>query len=141
MSKISLVKLGENERNGKKRAILRSSLSKKDLLVLKNSYISAKKNLWNLDTTEKDVAALADYILFMSCTSWKGLLIPSLIPLCFAIDHFYKSKDFFSTVSVFCLLYFIILFCTLKVKGEIYKIRMMTVFKLILIRLRLLYIK
>lgn len=122
----------------KKRAILRSGLSIKDLLGLKNSYISAKKKPMDLNTTEKDVAALTNYILFMSCTSWKGLLIPSLISLCFAVDHFYKSKSLFSTVLVFCLLSFIVLLCTLKVKSEIYKIRVMTVFKLMIIRLRLL---
>lgn len=79
----------------KKRAILRSGLSIKDLWGLKKSYISARKKPMDLDTTEKDIAAFADYILFMSYISWKGLLIPSLIPLCFAVDHFYKSKDFF----------------------------------------------
>ncbi|OSN05915.1 hypothetical protein [Lonsdalea iberica] len=124
-----------------KRAILRSGLSIKDLWGLKNSYISARKKPMYLDTTEKDIAAFADYILFMSYTSWKGLFIPSLIPLCFSVDHFYKYKDFLSTTLVFFLLYFIILFSTLKVKSEIYKIKTITVFKLMLIRLRLLAIK
>ncbi|MFP1935281.1 hypothetical protein ACLED3_07680 [Lonsdalea quercina] len=119
--------------------MLRSGLSIKDLLDPKNSYINAKKSM-DLDTTEKDVAALADYILFMSCTSWKGLLIPSLIPLCFAVDHFYKPKDFFYRIG-FMFIFFIVLFCTLKFKSEIHKRRMMTVIKLMKIRLRLLAVK
>lgn len=59
----------------RKRLIRKSGLSQKDFLALRRYYISCKKEVYGSDVKLKDIESFAEYIIYMSKLSWRGILL------------------------------------------------------------------
>ncbi|WJM79876.1 hypothetical protein [Pectobacterium brasiliense] len=120
----------------KRALILKSGLSVRELLRLKNNYVDTKSKVYSKETKIKDIEPFSDYILFVSRLSWRGMLIPFLLPLCFAIYDYYEYRIIINSVKFFMLIYGIMLLCVFKSKGDYFKVKMITIAKLMYLRVR-----
>ncbi|MEQ9860655.1 hypothetical protein OI450_03700 [Pectobacterium cacticida] len=83
----------------KRTLILKSGLSVRELLRLKNKYIETKNKVYSKEKKIKDIEPFSDYILFVSRLSWRGMLIPFLLPLCFAIYDYYEYRIIINSIN------------------------------------------
>ncbi|APS31213.1 hypothetical protein H4F38_04845 [Pectobacterium brasiliense] len=120
----------------KRALILKSGLSVRELLRLKNNYVDTKSKVYSKETKIKDIEPFSDYILFVSRLSWRGMLIPFLLPLCFAIYDYYEYRIIINSIKFFMLIYGIMLLCVFKSKGDYFKVKMITIAKLMYLRIR-----
>ncbi|MFP9462659.1 hypothetical protein AB6D30_20580 [Pectobacterium brasiliense] len=120
----------------KRALILKSGLSVRELLRLKNNYVDTKSKVYSKETKIKDIEPFSDYILFVSRLSWRGMLIPFLLPLCFAIYDYYEYRIIINSIKFFMLIYGIMLLCVFKSKGDYFKVKMITIAKLMYLRAR-----
>ncbi|MEQ9846874.1 hypothetical protein [Pectobacterium brasiliense] len=120
----------------KRALILKSGLSVRELLRLKNNYVDTKSKVYSKETKIKDIEPFSDYILFVSRLSWRGMLIPFLLPLCFAIYDYYEYRIIINSIKFFMLIYGIMLLCVFKSKGDYFKVKMITIVKLMYLRVR-----
>ncbi|MBA0217802.1 hypothetical protein H4F33_17335 [Pectobacterium brasiliense] len=120
----------------KRALILKSGLSVRELLRLKNNYVDTKSKVYSKETKIKDIEPFSDYILFVSRLSWRGMLIPFLLPLCFAIYDYYEYRIIINSIKFFMLIYGIMLLCVFKSKGDYFKVKMITIAKLMYLRVR-----
>ncbi|MBN3134174.1 hypothetical protein H4F52_20930 [Pectobacterium brasiliense] len=120
----------------KRALILKSGLSVRELLRLKNNYVDTKSKVYSKEIKIKDIEPFSDYILFVSRLSWRGMLIPFLLPLCFAIYDYYEYRIIINSIKFFMLIYGIMLLCVFKSKGDYFKVKMITIVKLMYLRVR-----
>ncbi|MFP9228742.1 hypothetical protein [Pectobacterium cacticida] len=120
----------------KRALILKSGLTVRELLRLKNNYVNTKNKVYSKETKIKDIEPFSDYILFVSCLSWRGMLIPFLLPLCFAIYDYYEYRIMMNSIKFFILIYGVMLLCVFKSKEDYFKVKMITIAKLMYLRIR-----
>lgn len=119
----------------KRTLILKSGLTVRELLRLKNNYVDTKNKVYSKEIKIKDIEPFSDYILFVSRLSWRGMLIPFLLPLCFAIYDYYEYRIIINSIKFFILIYGVMLLCVFKSKGDYFKVKMITIAKLMYLRI------
>lgn len=118
----------------KRALVLKSGLIVRELLRLKNNYVYVKSDDFKFNTPTKKAESFADYIFITARLCWEAMYLPFFMSLFFSVYDFYKSGNVVASITVFFILFSIISFCVLKVEGNHYKIRIITVVKLIRFR-------
>ncbi|MBA0209294.1 hypothetical protein [Pectobacterium brasiliense] len=118
----------------KRALILKSGLTVRELLRLKNNYVYVKSDDFKFNTLTKKAESFADYIFIVARLCWEAMYLPFFMSLFFSVYDFYKNGNVAASLTVFFILFSIIIFCVLKVEGNYYSIRMVTVVKLIRFR-------
>ncbi|ASY78475.1 hypothetical protein BJK05_00045 [Pectobacterium polaris] len=119
----------------KRALVLKSGLTVRELLRLKNNYVYVKSDDFKFNTPTKKAESFVDYVFIVTFLCWKAMYLPVFMSLFFSIYDFYKNGNVVASITVFFILFSIIIFCVLKVEGNYYSIRMITVVKLIKFRL------
>ncbi|MEQ9871730.1 hypothetical protein ABRP70_06615 [Pectobacterium odoriferum] len=119
----------------KRTLILKSGLTVRELLRLKNNYVYVKSDDFKFNTPTKKAESFADYVFIVTRLCWKAMYLPVFMSLFFSIYDFYKNGNVVASTTVFFVIFSIIVFCVLKVEGNFYNIRITTVVKLIKFRL------
>ncbi|ASN84440.1 hypothetical protein [Pectobacterium versatile] len=114
--------------------ILKSGLSARELLRLKNNYLDTKRRAYGKEIKIKDIESFSDYIYFIAYLCWNEMLMLFLMSLGFAIYDYYSHGVAINSMKVFLLIYGIVLVSFMKAKSENYKITMIMMIKLIPIR-------
>ncbi|AIU89485.1 hypothetical protein BV918_20695 [Pectobacterium odoriferum] len=119
----------------KRALLLKSGLTVRELLRLKNNYVYVKCDGFKFNTPAKKAESFTDYVFIVTRLCWKAMYLPVFMSLFFSIYDFYKNGNVVASITVFFILFSVILFCVLKVEGNFYNIRITTVVKLIKFRL------
>ncbi|KFX06056.1 hypothetical protein KP22_09380 [Pectobacterium betavasculorum] len=119
----------------KRTLILKSGLTVRELLRLKNNYVYVKSDDFKFNTPTKKAESFADYVFIVTRLCWEAMYLPVFMSLFFSIYAYYDSGNVIAFVKTFFIIYSISIFCVLKVEGNYYSIRMITVVKLIKFRL------
>nr|OYN56579.1 hypothetical protein B7L52_04605 [Pectobacterium carotovorum] len=118
----------------KRALILKSGLTVRELLRLKNNYVYVKSDDFKFNTPTKKAESFADYVFIVTRLCWEAMYLPVFMSLFFSIYDFYKNGNVVASITVFIALFSIILFCVLKVESNYYNIRLITIIKLIKFR-------
>ncbi|MBE5202947.1 hypothetical protein IG612_10070 [Pectobacterium sp. FL60-S17] len=118
----------------KRALILKSGLTVRELLRLKNNYVYVKSDDFKFNTPAKKAESFVDYVFIVTRLCWKAMYLPVFMSLFFSIYDFYKNGNVVASITVFIVLFSIILFCVLKVESNYYNIRLITIIKLIKFR-------
>lgn len=113
--------------------ILKSGLTVRELLRLKNNYVYVKSDDFKFNTSTKKAESFADYIFIVARLCWEAMYLPAFISLFFSIYAYYYGGNMTASIKVFSIIFPMAIF--LKVKSDYYNIRMVTVLKLIRFRL------
>ncbi|WP_323662240.1 hypothetical protein [Pectobacterium versatile] len=119
----------------KRALLLKSGLTVRELFRLKNNYVYVKSDNFKFNTPTKKAESFTDYVFIVTRLCWKAIYLPVFIGLLFSIYDFYKNGDVVASITVFFIFFSIIVFCVLKVESNFYNIRIITVVKLIRLRL------
>ncbi|MBQ4767802.1 hypothetical protein F9U42_11735 [Pectobacterium versatile] len=119
----------------KRALLLKSGLTVRELFRLKNNYVYVKSDNFKFNTPTKKAESFTDYVFIVTRLCWKAIYLPVFIGLLFSIYDFYKNGDVVASITVFFILFSTIVFCVLKVESNFYNIRIITVVKLIRLRL------
>ncbi|MFJ5470198.1 hypothetical protein [Pectobacterium carotovorum] len=114
--------------------ILKSGLSFRELLRLKNNYVDTKNRAYGKNIKIKDIESFSDYIYFIAYLCWNEMLMLFLISLGFAIYGYYEHGVAINSIKIFLLIYGIAFVSFMKAKSENYKITMIMMIKLIPLR-------
>ena len=114
--------------------ILKSGLSVRELLRLKNNYVDTKNRAYGKNIKIKDIESFSDYIYFIAYLCWNQMLIFFLMSLGFAIYGYYEYGVVINSIKIFLLIYGIAFISFMKAKSENYKITMIMMIKLIPLR-------
>ncbi|MBN3142362.1 hypothetical protein H4F51_20935 [Pectobacterium brasiliense] len=118
----------------KRTLLLKSGLTVRELLRLKNNYVYVKSDDFKFNTPAKKAESFVDYVFIVTRLCWKAMYLPVFMSLFFSIYDFYKNGNVVASITVFLFLFSIILFCVLKVESNYYNIRLITIVKLIKFR-------
>ncbi len=119
----------------KRALLLKSGLTVRELLRLKNNYVYVKSDDFKFNTPTKKAESFTDYVFIVTRLCWKAMYLPVFMSLFFSIYDFYNNGNVVASTTVFFIIFSIIVFCVLKVEGNFYNIRITTVVKLIKFRL------
>ncbi|WP_323639222.1 hypothetical protein [Pectobacterium polonicum] len=119
----------------KRALILKSGLSVRELLRLKNNYVDTKNRAYGENIKIKDIESFSDYIYFIAYLCWNEMLMLFLMSLGFAIYGYYEHGVAINSIKIFLLIYGIAFISFMKAKSENYKITMIMMIKLIPLRL------
>ncbi|ACZ78247.1 hypothetical protein Dd586_3415 [Dickeya parazeae Ech586] len=125
----------------KRQLILKSGLSLREIISLRKKYLEFKGKAYRKEEKIKDIESFSDYIAFVSRLCWKGMYMITFFSLSFAIYDYYIYEEIVSAMKVFLLLYAIMLVCVLKNNGDYFHIKIGTTFKLIILRVMLVFNK
>ncbi|MEQ6967313.1 hypothetical protein [Pectobacterium polaris] len=114
--------------------ILKSGLSARELLLLKNNYVDTKKRAYGKEIKIKDIEPFYDYVYFIAYLCWNKMLMFFLMSLGFAIYGYYEYGVVINSIKIFLLIYVISVISFMKAKSENYKITMIMMIKLIPLR-------
>ncbi|WP_211046885.1 hypothetical protein, partial [Pectobacterium versatile] len=115
--------------------LLKSGLTVRELLRLKNNYVYVKSDGFKFNTPTKKTESFTDYVFIVTRLCWKAMYLPVFMSLFFSIYDFYKNGNVVASITVFFILFSIIFLCVLKVESNFYNIRIITIVKLIRLRL------
>ncbi|ASY78476.1 hypothetical protein BJK05_00050 [Pectobacterium polaris] len=115
--------------------ILKSGLSARELLLLKNNYVDTKKRAYGKEIKIKDIEPFYDYVYFIAYLCWNKMLMFFLMSLGFAIYGYYEYGVVINSIKIFLLIYVISVISFMKAKSENYKITMIMMIKLIPLRI------
>ncbi|MBA5238260.1 hypothetical protein H2Y54_17185 [Pectobacterium aroidearum] len=118
----------------KRTLLLKSGLTIRELLRLKNNYVYVKSDDFKFNTPAKKAESFVDYVFIVTHLCWKAMYLPVFMSLFFSIYDFYKNGNVVASITVFIVLFSIILFCVLKAESNYYNIRLITIIKLIKFR-------
>lgn len=118
----------------KRLLILKSGLSVRELLRLKNNYVDTKNRAYGKNIKIKDIESFSDYIYFIAYLCWNQMLMFFLMSLGFAIYGYYEHGIVINSIKIFLLIYGIAFISFMKAKSENYKITMIMMIKLIPLR-------
>ncbi|GKW23222.1 hypothetical protein R0L47_01070 [Pectobacterium polonicum] len=118
----------------KRALILKSGLSVRELLRLKNNYVDTKNRAYGKNIKIKDIESFSDYIYFIAYLCWNEMLMLFLMSLGFAIYGYYEHGVAINSIKIFLLIYGIAFVSFMKAKSENYKITMIMMIKLIPLR-------
>ncbi|TAI98824.1 hypothetical protein EG335_07165 [Pectobacterium versatile] len=119
----------------KRALLLKSGLTVRELLRLKNNYVYVKSDGFKFNTPTKKAESFTDYVFIVTRLCWKTMYLPVFMSLFFSIYDFYKNGNVVASITVFFILFSIIFLCVLKVESNFYNIRIITIVKLIKFRL------
>ncbi|KHT23557.1 hypothetical protein [Pectobacterium carotovorum] len=119
----------------KRALLLKSGLTVRELLRLKNNYVYIKSDDFKFNSPAKKAESFTDYVFIVTRLCWKAMYLPVFMSLFFSIYDFYKNWNVVASITVFFILFSIIAFCVLKVESNFYHIRIITLVKLIKFRL------
>ncbi|TKY84147.1 hypothetical protein EDI29_00635 [Pectobacterium polonicum] len=119
----------------KRALLLKSGLTVRELLRLKNNYVYVTNDNFKFNTPTKKAESFTDYVFIVTRLCWKSMYLPVFMSLFFSIYDFYKNGNVVASITVFLILFSVIVFCVLKVESDFYNIRIITVVKLIKFRM------
>ncbi|GKW23221.1 hypothetical protein PEC311524_08150 [Pectobacterium carotovorum subsp. carotovorum] len=119
----------------KRALLLKSGLTVRELLRLKNNYVYVTNDNFKFNTPTKKAESFTDYVFIVTRLCWKSMYLPVFMSLFFSICDFYKNGNVVASITVFLILFSVIVFCVLKVESDFYNIRIITVVKLIKFRM------
>ncbi len=119
----------------KRALLLKSGLTVRELLRLKNNYVYVTNDSFKFNTPTKKAESFTDYVFIVTRLCWKSMYLPVFMSLFFSIYDFYKNGNVVASITVFLILFSVIVFCVLKVESDFYNIRIITVVKLIKFRM------
>ncbi|WP_175413638.1 hypothetical protein [Brenneria rubrifaciens] len=119
----------------KRTLILKSGLTVRELLRLKNNYVYVKSDDFKFNTPMKKAESFVGYIFIVARLCWEAMYLPVFMSFFFAIYAYYDSDNVIAFVKTFFIIYSISIFCVLKVEANHYNIHMITVLKLIKFKL------
>ncbi|MBQ4789679.1 hypothetical protein F9U39_09580 [Pectobacterium versatile] len=119
----------------KRALLLKSGLTVRELLRLKNNYVYVKSDGFKFNTPTKKTESFTDYVFIVTRLCWKAMYLPVFMSLFFSIYDFYKNGNVVASITVFFILFSMIFLCVLKVESNFYNIRIITIVKLIRLRL------
>ncbi|WP_248465820.1 hypothetical protein [Pectobacterium versatile] len=119
----------------KRALLLKSGLTVRELLRLKNNYVYVKSNDFKFNTPTKKAESFADYVFIVTRLCWEAMYLPVFMSLFFSIYAYYDSGNVIAFVKTFFIIYSISIFCVLKVEANHYNINIITVLKLIKFKL------
>ncbi|MEQ9846873.1 hypothetical protein [Pectobacterium brasiliense] len=115
----------------KRTLILKSRLTVRELLRLKNNYAYVKSDDFKFNTPTKKAESFADYVFIVTRLCWEAMYLPIFMSLFFSIYAYYDSGNVIAFIKTFFIIYSISIFCVLKIEANHYNIYMITVLKLI----------
>ncbi|MCA6939462.1 hypothetical protein [Pectobacterium versatile] len=118
----------------KRALLLKSGLTVRELLRLKNNYVYVKSDDFKFNTPTKKAESFADYVFIVTRLCWEATYLPVFMSLFFAIYAYYDSDNVIASIKIFIIIFSIATFCFFKVKCDSYNIRMITIIKLIRFR-------
>ncbi|MDY4375355.1 hypothetical protein [Pectobacterium carotovorum] len=119
----------------KRALLLKSGLTVRELLRLKNNYVYVTNDNFKFNTPTKKAESFADYVFIVTRLCWESMYLPVFMSLFFSIYAYYDSGNVIAFVKTFFIIYSISIFCVLKVEANHYNIHMITVLKLIKFKL------
>ncbi|KHT16308.1 hypothetical protein [Pectobacterium carotovorum] len=114
--------------------ILKSGLSVRELIRLKNNYVDTKNRAYGKNIKIKDIESFSDYIYFIAYLCWNQMLMLFLMSVGFAIYGYHEYGVVINSIKIFLLIYGIAVISFMKAKSENYKITMIMMIKLIPLR-------
>ncbi|KHT12386.1 hypothetical protein RC94_06830 [Pectobacterium brasiliense] len=94
----------------KRALILKSGLTVRELLLLKNNYVYVKSDDFKFNTPTKKAESFADYVFITARLCWEAMYLPFFMSLFFSVYDFYKNGNVVASVTVFFILFSIIIF-------------------------------
>ncbi|MGQ5288108.1 hypothetical protein ACULN0_01935 [Pectobacterium actinidiae] len=119
----------------KRTLLLKSGLTVRELLRLKNNYVYVKSDDFKFNTPTKKAESFADYVFIVTRLCWEAMYLPIFMSLFFAIYAYYDSDNVIAAIKIFIIIFSIAIFCFFKVKCNSYNLHMITILKLIRFRL------
>ncbi len=118
----------------KRALVLKSGLTVRELLRLKNNYVYVKSDDFKFNTPMKKAESFTDYVFIFARLCWEATYLPVFMSLFFSIYAYYDSGNIIASIKIFIVIFSIAVFCFFKVKCDSYNIRMVTIIKLIRFR-------
>ncbi|MBA0173699.1 hypothetical protein [Pectobacterium versatile] len=118
----------------KRALLLKSGLTVRELLRLKNNYVYVKSDDFKFNTPTKKAESFADYVFIVTRLCWEATYLPVFMSFFFAIYAYYDSDNVIASIKIFIIIFSIATFCFFKVKCDSYNIRVITILKLIRFR-------
>ncbi|GKX43390.1 hypothetical protein SOASR015_24240 [Pectobacterium carotovorum subsp. carotovorum] len=87
----------------KRALLLKSGLTVRELLRLKNNYVYVKSDGFKFNTPAKKAESFADYVFIVTRLCWEAMYLPVFMSLFFSIYAYYDSGNVIAFVKTFLL--------------------------------------